>query len=224
MYAILRFQKKTGGKLLNTQKHNERQKERYKSNPDIDRERSDENIHLKTPSPGGYKRAVLERTEKAGCRLRKDSVMMIETLITASPELFREMSREEMMDFMKRAYTFVAERVREDNIVSAVIHLDEKTPHMHLCFVPLTKDHRLCAKEILGNRTHLSKYWQDGFFEYMHEQYPQLERGEPAAETKRKHIPVWLYKKGEHLDRMYGQVREILCSVTIDVRPKAKKL
>ena len=46
MYAILRFQKKTGGKLLNTQKHNERQKERYKSNPDIDRERSDENIHL----------------------------------------------------------------------------------------------------------------------------------------------------------------------------------
>ena len=91
MYAILRFQKKTGGKLLNTQKHNERQKERYKSNPDIDRERSDENIHLKAPPPGGYKRAVLERTEKAGCRLRKDSVMMIETLITASPELFREM-------------------------------------------------------------------------------------------------------------------------------------
>ena len=70
MYAILRFQKKTGGKLLNTQKHNERQKERYKSNPDIDRERSDENIHLKAPPPGGYKRAVLERTEKVGCRLR----------------------------------------------------------------------------------------------------------------------------------------------------------
>ena len=122
---------------------------------------------------------MLERTEKAGCRLRKDSVMMIETLITASPELFREMSREEMMDFMKRAYTFVAERVGEDNIVSAVIHLDEKTPHMHLCFVPLTKDHRLCAKEILGNRTHLSKYWQDGFFEYMHEQYPQLAESLP---------------------------------------------
>ena len=224
MYAILRFQKKTGGKLLNTQKHNERQKERYKSNPDIDRERSDENIHLKTPSPGGYKRAVLERTEKAGCRIRKDSVMMIETLITASPELFREMSREEMMDFMTRAYTFVAERVGEDNIVSAVIHLDEKTPHMHLCFVPLTKDHRLCAKEILGNRTHLSKYWQDGFFEYMHEQYPQLERGEPAAETKRKHIPVWLYKKGEHLDRMYGQVKEILDNIGIlNAKGKSKE-
>lgn len=224
MYAILRFQKKTGGKLLNTQKHNERQKERYKSNPDIDRERSYENIHLKTPPPGGYKRAVLERTEKAGCRLRKDSVMMIETLITASPELFQEMSREEMMDFMTRAYTFVAERVGEDNIVSAVIHLDEKTPHMHLCFVPLTKDHRLCAKEILGNRTHLSKYWQDGFFEYLHEQYPQLERGEPAAETKRKHIPVWLYKKGEHLDRMYGQVKEILDNIgMLNAKGKSKE-
>lgn len=118
----------------------------------------------------------------------------------------------------------VAERVGEDNIVSAVIHLDEKTPHMHLCFVPLTKDHRLCAKEILGNRTHLSKYWQDGFFEYMHEQYLQLERGEPAAETKRKHIPVWLYKKGEHLDRMYGQVKEILDNIGIlNAKGKSKE-
>lgn len=162
--------------------------------------------------------------EKRQMREAYSSVMMIETLITASPELFQEMSREEMMDFMKRAYTFVAERVKEDNIVSAVIHLDEKTPHMHLCFVPLTKDHRLCAKEILGNRTHLSKYWQDGFFEYMHEQYPQLERGEPAAETKRKHIPVWLYKKGEHLDRMYGQVKEILDNIgMLNAKGKSKE-
>ncbi len=91
MYAILRFQRKTGGKLLNTQKHNERQKERYKSNPDIDRERSDEKYSFGAP-PSGYKRAVLERTEKAGCRLRKDSVMMIETLITASSELFRDVT------------------------------------------------------------------------------------------------------------------------------------
>lgn len=88
----------------------------------------------------------------------------------------------------------------------------------------MTKDHRLCAKEILGNRTHLSKYWQDGFFEYLHEQYPQLERGEPAAETKRKHIPVWLYKKGEHLDRMYGQVKEILDNIgMLNAKGKSKE-
>lgn len=159
-----------------------------------------------------------------GYECGEDSLPSV-VLWTTEKGIQRErLAREEMMDFMKRAYTFVAERVREDNIVSAVIHLDEKTPHMHLCFVPLTKDHRLCAKEILGNRTHLSKYWQDGFFEYMHEQYSQLERGEPAAETKRKHIPVWLYKKGEHLDRMYGQVKEILDNIGIlNAKGKSKE-
>ena len=39
-------------------------------------------------------------------------------------------------------------------------HMDEKTPHLHLVFVPLTKDNRLCAKEIIGNRANLTK-WQD---------------------------------------------------------------
>ncbi|EOS67778.1 hypothetical protein C818_03943 [Lachnospiraceae bacterium MD308] len=38
--------------------------------------------------------------------------------------------------------------------------MDEKTPHLHLTFVPLTKDNRLCAKEIIGNRANLTK-WQD---------------------------------------------------------------
>ena len=40
--------------------------------------------------------------------------------------------------------------------------MDEKTPHLHLTFVPLTKDNRLCAKEIIGNRANLTK-WQDDF-------------------------------------------------------------
>ena len=55
--------------------------------------------------------------------------------------------------------------------------MDEKTPHLHLVFVPLTKDNRLCAKEIIGNRANLTK-WQDDFHAYMVEKYPDLERGE----------------------------------------------
>ena len=53
--------------------------------------------------------------------------------------------------------------------------MDEKTPHLHLTFVPLTKDNRLCAKEIIGNRANLTK-WQDDFHAYMVEKYPDLER------------------------------------------------
>ncbi|SCI75182.1 Plasmid recombination enzyme [uncultured Ruminococcus sp.] len=51
--------------------------------------------------------------------------------------------------------------------------MDEKTPHLHLTFVPLTKDNRLCAKEIIGNRANLTK-WQDDFHAYMVEKYPGL--------------------------------------------------
>ena len=64
--------------------------------------------------------------------------------------------------------------------------MDEKTPHLHLTFVPLTKDNRLCAKEIIGNRANLTK-WQDDFHAYMVEKYPDLERGESASRTGRKH-------------------------------------
>ena len=67
--------------------------------------------------------------------------------------------------------------------------MDEKTPHLHLTFVPLTKDNRLCAKEIIGNRANLTK-WQDDFHAYMVEKYPDLERGESASKTGRKHIPT----------------------------------
>ena len=66
--------------------------------------------------------------------------------------------------------------------------MDEKTPHLHLTFVPLTKDNRLCAKEIIGNRANLTK-WQDDFHAYMVVKYPDLERGESASKTGRKHIP-----------------------------------
>ena len=58
--------------------------------------------------------------------------------------------------------------------------MDEKTPHLHLCFVPLTADGRLSAKEIVGNRKNLVK-WQDEFWQHMVKQYPELERGEVPA-------------------------------------------
>ena len=47
-----------------------------------------------------------------------------------------------------------------------MVHVDEKTPHMHLSFVPITSDGRLSAKEIVGNKKDLTR-WQDDFWNYM---------------------------------------------------------
>ena len=90
-YAILRFQKRKAGGVAACERHNERKKEAYKSNPDIDMERSKNNYHLVAPPKYTYKKEINRMVAEAGCRTRKDSVMMVETLITASPEFMNSL-------------------------------------------------------------------------------------------------------------------------------------
>ena len=107
------------------------------------------------------------------------------------------------------ALDFIQKHQSKDTIISAVVHMDEKTPHMHLCFVPLTEDKRLSAKEIVGNKKKLT-WWQDEFWKHMVGKYPDLERGESASETGRTHIPPRLFKEAVHLNRMKDQIMAIL--------------
>lgn len=211
--AILRFAKHKGSPAAKLEGHHERKKEKYKSNPDIDTSRSKYNVHLVTPQMN-YKKEIDTRITKAKCRTRKDSVRFIDTLITASPEFFKGKSYDEMKQFFIHGLEFIKANIVPENIFSAVIHLDEKTPHMHLCFVPLTEDKRLCAKEILGNSTKMVQ-WQDKFYEYMVKFYPKLERGDPARDTHRKHIPTSVFKCAYRLQKMQFEIESILKNTNI---------
>ena len=146
-HAILRFEKHKGNPARPLEAHHERQKEQYASNPDIDTSRSKYNFHIVKPE-GRYYHFIQSRIEQDGCRTRRDSTRFVDTLITASPEFFEKKSPKEIQEFFQRAADFLIGRVGKENIVSAVVHMDEKTPHLHLVFVPLTEDNRLCAKEI----------------------------------------------------------------------------
>ena len=207
-HAILRFEKHKGNPARPLEAHHERQKDKYASNPDIDTSRSKYNFHIVKPE-GRYYHFIQNRIEQAGCRTRKDSTRFVDTLITASPEFFKGKSPKEIQAFFQRAADFLIGRVGRENIVSAVVHMDEKTPHLHLTFVPLTKDNRLCAKEIIGNRANLTK-WQDDFHAYMVEKYPDLERGESASRTGRKHIPTRLFKQAVSLSRQARAIEATL--------------
>ena len=90
-----------------------------------------------------------------------------------------------------------------------MVNMDEKTPHMHLCFIPLTADKRLSAKEIVGNKKKLT-WWQDEFWKHMVKKYPDLERGESASQTGRNHIPPRVFKEAVHLNRLKEQIMAIL--------------
>lgn len=150
-YAILRFAKYKGPEIGHIESHNERTKEKYASNPDIDTSRSHLNFHLVSPERK-YRAEAEKQIAAAGCRSRSDSVRVVELLVTASPEFFKGKKKAEIKAYFQEALDFIQQHQNPRTIISAVVHMDEKTPHMHLCFVPLTKDKRLSAKEIVGNK------------------------------------------------------------------------
>lgn len=212
MYAILRFAKHQGYPAKMIEDHHERNKETYASNPDIDLSRTSENFHIITPMQKYYAE-IQQRITAAQCRTRKDSVRFVDTLITASPEFFEGKTKKEILSYYTHACRFMEERIGKQNIISAVVHMDEKTPHMHLVFVPLTSDNRLSARDIIGNRKQLIA-WQDDFWKHMSQRYPQLERGESASETGRTHIPTRLFKEMVRLNSMRDKLMAMLSEVT----------
>ena len=212
-YAILRFKKVKIGGVSAACKHNERQKEIYKSNPDIDINRSVHNYHFVEPQQT-YHKEVKRMIAAAGCKSRSNSTVMVETLITASPEFMNDLPKKEQQEFFSRAFDFMAEKIGKENIIAATVHMDETTPHMHLSFCPITADKRLSAKDILGNQKKLSN-WQTVFHECMSARWNVLERGISSMETKRKHISVWLFKTATRLDKQFDEVTAAVADINV---------
>ena len=211
-YAILRFAKYKGPEIGRIEAHDERMKDKYASNPDVDTSRSRLNFHLVKPQRS-YRAEAEKQIAEAGCRARKDSVRVVETLITASPEFFQGKKPREVKEFFEYALAFIQSKQSLETIISAVVHVDKKTPHMHLCFAPLTEDKRLSAKDIVGNKKKLSQ-WQDDFWKHMVKKYPDFERGESASETGRTHIPPRLFKEAVRLNRQKDKITRLISEIT----------
>ena len=210
-YAIMRFAKYKGPEITNIEAHNERRKEKYASNPDVDQSRSKYNFHLVEPSQQ-YRVEAERQISAAGCRTRTDSIRVVEVLFTATPDFFKEKNRAEVKAFFTEVLRFFEKQQAKETILSAVVHMDEKTPHMHLSFVPLTADGRLSAKDIVGNKKKLT-WWQDKFWEHMVQKYPDLERGESASQTGRDHIPPRIFKEMTRLNKQRQKLDELLSDI-----------
>ena len=212
-HAILRFAKYKGPEISRIEAHNERTKETYASNPDVDAARSKQNFHLVTPERK-YRAEAERQIAQAGCRTRSDSVRVVEVLFTASHDFFKGKSKGEIWVFFEECMAFLAQRQDPATYLSAVVHMDEKTPHMHLSFVPMTADGRLSAQEIVGNRQKLTQ-WQDAFWEHIVQKYPELERGESASKTGRTHIPPRIFKQATHLNRQLDKILQLLADTNV---------
>ena len=216
-YAIFRLMKHHAPVVTPMEAHHERMKESYKSNKQIDPERTPLNYHIIEPQ-GRYRQIANRQVREAGCRTRKDNVLTMEALITASPEFMKERTEEELRKFFELAVEFMKTKQDPVTFISAVVHMDESSPHMHLTFVPLTPDKRLSAKEIAGNNKKMI-WWQDEFWAYMVKEFPTLQRGQSARSTRRKHIPTQLFKQATSLNNLLAEV----CDLIRQMNPLNKK-
>ena len=144
--------------------------------------------------------------------LKSPTGAFIVPLRFTNAKFFKDKTNREIRAYFAYALKFLEGRQRPDTFLSAVVHMDEKTPHLHLCFVPLTHDGRLNAKEIIGNRKNLVK-WQDEFWQHMVKQYPELERGESASQTGREHIPPRIFKEMTQLTKQKEQLDALLVGI-----------
>lgn len=182
-FAILRHNKIKSTTKGVTISHNHRLSDEAKIN--IDKARSHLNTYF-----GGH--GAIDRIDaKVPKKHRKDAVIAVEILLTSGPEFFDDMEVDrEKLSANSKFKAWVqdsigwAKKEFGTNLVDAVLHMDESTPHIHILAVPLTLDGRLCAKEVTS-RPEMQRRQSD--YAQVMKRFG-LDRGVPATETKRRHI------------------------------------
>ena len=171
------------------EKENERD-ENYKSdNPQIDSERTKNNYRF-TPYFGKtYMEFINGRIKELGLSPRKDAVVMNSFVLGSDKTFFDGLAKVEQYNFFSDCYNFFAERYGEENIIAAVVHNDETTPHMHLNLMPVTKEDRLCSKQLF-DKPQLQQLQTD-FYESVGKRWG-LQRGKEGSQ--KKHLSTAEYK------------------------------
>ena len=200
-YAIIRNTKYKRENLKGIYRHNERKNKNY-SNRNINPELSHLNYSLKNCKHSYEKEfdLIKEKYNLKG-QIKTVSNIACEYIITSDKEYFNSIGIVETKRYFETAYKFVCEykNLGEQYILSAKVHMDEETPHMHLVFIPVVH-----TKDKKGNnidKIACSEFWkakdsyrqlQDAFYNYMVANNFDLERGNPS---ERVHLSVEDYKK-----------------------------
>ena len=249
-YAIFRSKGiKTLNDLSQIGSHNQRTKDYYKSNPDIRIEDSKNNIELISCDKKyiskfyeitkDYQKEFNDRMKTIRSDRKKSfyefvnnskGVVADEMIFTSDEEFFKNMSHEDMMKWASESINFVIENLgyKKEQILHATLHLDEKTPHIHLVVIPLVKKFdKRCNKEIysiskrayIKDKTHLSKL-QDKYYERLINNGFKLERGEKNTgikniETKQfksftKYVDRVAFREQKEFQKASDDIKRIL--------------
>ena len=211
-YAVLRFKKlRTLGKITKASRHNTRTAAS-----------GIEHTQPPTDRPGvvwldgkpDARAAWQERAAAVGLgKPRRDAVLAVEIVMSASPIWFDNATPAEQADWTARSMAYAREVFGPDNILQAVRHDDEKTPHIHVIGIPLEQKQRARAgrprKGREGAKRPAALSWglnadrlignPDTLREHQTVYAAQLadlgiRRGRPKHETGAKHKPPTVFR------------------------------
>lgn len=191
MFCVMNIQKRKKNDITGIQKEATRTATDYNNRvqPDMNF------LNVDLIQSNNWMQDIQAKIDRAGAKMRSNSVVALDAIYTASGEFFKCKSNEECNQYFRDCLEFHQRKF--GHVISAIVHYDETTPHMHILSVPLTQDGRLSAREIIGNRTKMSQM-QTAFYEQVGRDYG-LERG----------IHMDGQEKKEHISAQEHELREI---------------
>ena len=180
-YLVCHMEKYKRQDVSPVEKENERDENYEATNPQIDSERTKDNYHIIYPQ-GKYIDFINERIKSLNLsrKLRSDAIYMNSFVIGSDGEFFKTLSKYEQRLFFEDCTDFFCDKYGRANVISAIVHEDETTPHMHLNFVPIVNG-KLCSKDLF-DKTKLS-ILQTEFHEVVGKKYG-LKRGKEGSQAK----------------------------------------
>lgn len=221
-YAIVRNEKLTRAEINGKGTHNDRKVKNH-TNKDIDPTKTHLNYYIKKNELTYTKEfdKYMKENNLQG-HLRSNSIIMCQMIFTFDQAFFDKIGEEETKRYFDECYKFICnyKNLGEKNIISAVVHLDEGAPHMHLMLVPVvhTKDKegnnvdKICARDFWKGRDSYRKL-QDAYFNHVKSKGFDLERGMFVEDTNRKHYTVEEYKKITN----YKNTKKVLNEIKLEL-------
>lgn len=221
-YAIIRNEKLTRVQAMGAYKHNERKTKNH-SNKNIDSSKTELNYYLKKNELSYIKEfdKIKEKYDLKG-QIRSNSNIMCEMVFTSDQKFFDKIGYEESKRYFEESYKFICEykNLGEQNIISAVVHMDEDTPHMHLLFIPVihttdkqgNKIDKVCCRDFWKGKNSYRDL-QNSYFKHISEKGFKLERGELVEVTNREHYSVQEYKRITNFEN----TKELLNSIKLEL-------
>ena len=221
-YAIIRNEKLTRAQAMGAYKHNERKTKNH-SNKNIDSSRTELNYYLKKNELSYIKEfdRIKKKYNLKG-QIRSNSNIICEMVFTSDQKFFDEIGYEESKRYFTESYIFICnyKNLGKQNIISAVVHMDEDTPHMHLLFIPVVhttdkqgnKIDKVCCRDFWRGKNSYRDL-QNAYFKHISEKGFKLERGELVEVTNREHYSIQEYKKITN----YENTKELLKNIKLEL-------